>query len=79
MAFVEPWMGQGVCVVFPELPWVVERRRVSRPDAVRMRAACRSCVVRAKCRSFVAREKICGGFWAGEFRDSAAAALNGAA
>lgn len=79
MAFVETWMDQSVCVVFPDLPWLADRREVSRQDAVKMRAACRSCVARPKCRSFVARERICGGFWAGEFRESATVALDGAA
>ena len=71
MAFVERWMEQGVCAVFPDLPWLADRSSVSRPAEARMRRACGSCVVRSRCRSFVARERICGGFWAGEFREAA--------
>jgi hypothetical protein len=79
MAFVERWMDLAVCIAFPELPWTGERDQVSNAALVGMRGACRSCGVYECCAEFVSREAICGGFWAGEFREPNAPRLDGAA
>ena len=70
MALVEPWMGQARVRVFPELPWLADREHVASAGGGE---ACGRPAARVACSSdvsdFVAREEICGGFWAGEFRD----------
>jgi WhiB family transcriptional regulator, redox-sensing transcriptional regulator len=79
MALVERWMDLAVCRAFPELPWLTDRGKATAAEVAGMRGACRACGVVELCRDFVEREGICGGFWAGEFRDSASDALGGAA
>ena len=69
MALVEPWMDLAVCRAFPELPWLADAEQATADEVVGMRGACRSCGVFEACWDFVAREGICGGFWAGEFRE----------
>jgi hypothetical protein len=69
MALVEPWMELAVCMAFPELPWLADADRVTAAQLVGMSGACRSCGVFERCAAFVEREDICGGFWAGEFRE----------
>jgi hypothetical protein len=70
MAFVERWMRLAVCGVFPELPWLEGEDQVTPAEVAGMRGACRSCGVIEVCQRFVESEGICGGFWAGEFREA---------
>lgn len=79
MALVERWMDLAVCHAFPELPWLADHAEATTAEAAGMRGVCRACGVFEICRDFVQREDICGGFWAGEFRDLPPDVLDGVA
>lgn len=79
MARQDSWMDEARCAHFPGLGWLKDRHQTSPAETATMAVVCARCSVFADCDDFVAREKITGGFWAGEFRDGEQKRYGGAA
>ncbi len=72
-------MDRARCAHFPGLGWLKDRPQTSPAETATMAVVCARCPVFTDCADFVTREKITGGFWAGQHREIDCQQYGGAA